>query len=370
MKFNCDKNTILKSISVAQDIISTRNVLSILSNVLLEAEDGGLRIKSSDLKVSFETTIPVEVIQPGTITVYCDKFNEILRSLPDGEIEFELDDNNQFNIKTRFKKITFNLKSITAEKFPELPAIDHESYFEFPQGDFIEMISNTIFAISDDETRYFMNGVYMEKMDNRLIMVASDGRRLSYVFRNIEGNFNDIKGIIIPAKILTLLRKILPGEGNLFLAITEKNIFIKFGSYKFSSNLIEGKFPNYHKVIPEKQEKTVKVLKNELESAVKRVSLMVEQKSRRVYLQITKDTMTVTSDMAEIGMAMEEIPCEYNGDDTTISIVLNCIYLLEPLREMKEDNVAIEFTSPDKTVSIKTVPDTHALHIIMPMQKK
>ena len=368
MKFNCEKNIILKSISIAQDVISSRNVISILSNVLLVAEDNGLFIKSSDLKVGFETVIPAEVIHPGSISVFCDKFYEILKSLPEGEIEFELGDNQVFFIKTRFKRIDFNLKSTLADKFPELPEIEHDHYFEVPQKDLIEMIGNTIFAISDDETRFFMNGVYMEKVDNKLIMVASDGRRLSFIFRNIEGNFNDIKGIIIPSKILMLLRRLLPGEGNLFLALTEKNIFIKFASYKFSSNLIDGKFPNYKKVIPEKQEYKVFVQKKDLENAVKRVSLMVEQKSRRVYLKIQRDNLVIASDQVEIGMAKEEIPCQCDGPEGTI--VLNYVYLLDPLKEMKEDKVCIEFTQKDKTISLRPEPDNNSVHIIMPMQKK
>ncbi|MBN1697195.1 MAG: DNA polymerase III subunit beta [Spirochaetales bacterium] len=369
MKFNCEKNIILKSIGIAQEIISSRNVLSILSNVLLETGENSLFIKSSDLKLSFETVIPVDVIQHGSVTVYCEKFFEIIRSLPDGEVEFELGEKNIFFIKPVFKKITFNLKSIAAEKYPEIPEIGHDEYFEFAQKDFITMIANTIFAISDDETRYFMNGVNCEKIDNRLIMVASDGRRLSYVFRNIDGNFNDIKSTIIPPKILTILKKLLPGEGNIYIAITDKNVFVKFGSYKFCSNLIDGKFPNYNKVIPEKQINAVTVSRDDLENAVKRVSLMVEQKSRRLYLHVKGDVMIVSSDEAEIGMAQEEISCESN-DEKEVTIVLNYMYLLEPLREMGEEKVSIEYTDPEKTITIKAIPDNNILHIIMPMQKK
>ncbi|MBN2531721.1 MAG: DNA polymerase III subunit beta [Spirochaetales bacterium] len=368
MKFNCEKNIILKAVSIAQDVISSHTVISILSNVLLIVENDSLYIKASDLKIGFETSIPVEVIHPGKISIFCDKFYEILRSLPDGEVEFEIGDNQMFYIKTRFKRIDFNLKSVSADKFPELPEISHDRYFEFSQKDLIEMIGNTIFAISDDETRFFMNGVYMEKVDNRLIMVASDGRRLSYIFRTIKGNFDDIKGIIIPAKILNILRKLLPGDGNLYIAITEKNIFIKFGSHKFSSNLIEGKFPNYQKVIPETQNYKITVQKSNLENAVKRVSLMVEQKSRRIYLYAQRDNLIISSDQVEMGMAKEEIPCQYGGPEGTI--VLNYVYLLDPLKEIKEDEICIQFTQTDKTVSVTTNPDNNSLHIIMPMQKK
>ena len=368
MNFNCDKNIVLKAISIAQEVISSRNVLSILSNVFLEASDGNLIIKSSDLKIGFETVIPIELKKSGSITIYCEKFYEILKSLPDGEIEFEVDENENFYIRPVFKKINFNIKSIKTDKFPEIPEVSHDLYFEFPQRDLIEMITNTIFAISEDETRFFMNGVYLEKTDDQLIMVASDGRRLSYISRPINREINDIKGIIIPPKILNILKKLLPGEGNLYFSITDKNIFVKYGTYKFFSNLIEGNFPNYNKVIPEKQDFSVVVDRKELENAIRRVSLMVEQKSRRLYLYIKNNTMIVSSEEVEIGMAKEEIQCEYQGEEVTI--VLNYIYLLEPLKEMTEEKICIEFTNPEKTVTLKAIPDNKALHIVVPMQKK
>jgi DNA polymerase-3 subunit beta len=368
MKFICDKEIILKEISTSYEVISTRNVLSILSNVYLEAENDILKIKSSDLKVGFESVIPVQVLIPGSVTVYCEKLLRILRELPSGDVEFELKDNMMFQINLLTKKINFQLKSVSSEKFPEIPDILENDMFEFSQKDFKEMVSSTIFAISDDETRYFMNGVYLEKIDNKIIMVASDGRRLSFIAKNIDGNFNDIKGLIIPSKILLIMSKLLPGEGNVLMAFSEKNIFIKFLNHKFSSNLIEGKFPNYQKVIPEKQQYKAIVEKKLIENAVKRVSVLVEQKSRRVYLLLTKDNMLISSDESEIGVAKEEISCQYDGPDSTL--ILNYMYLLDPIKEMKEENISIEFTNPEKTITIKPIPEKDVIHIIMPMQKK
>jgi DNA polymerase III subunit beta len=368
MKFTCDKEILFKEISTAYEVISTRNVLSILSNVYLETDQNQLYIKSSDLKIGFESSIAVQVAIPGSVTVYCEKLLKILRELPLGEIEFELKDNMMFEINPLQKKINFQLRSISTEKFPEFPDISETDAFEIAQQDFSEMVSNTIFAISDDETRFFMNGVYLEKADNKIIMVASDGRRLSFIAKNVDGSFNDIKGVIIPAKILSILNKLLPKEGNVKVAISDKNFFAKFLNHKFSSNLIEGKFPNYQKVIPEKQQYKIVVDKKLLENAVRRVSVLVEQKSRRVYLLINKDTIVVSSDESEMGVAKEEIICQYDGPEATI--ILNYIYLLDPLKEMSEENILIEFTNPEKTVTIKPLPERDIVHIIMPMQKK
>ncbi len=368
MKFICDKEIIFKEISTAYEVISTRNVLSILSNVYLEASDDRLKIKASDLKVGFETVIPIQGFVSGSVTIYCEKFLKILRELPSGEIEFTLMENMMLQIKPIAKKINFNLKSIASEKFPEMPDISENGSFEVSQKDFIEMVANTIFAISDDETRFFMNGVYLEKIDNKVILVASDGRRLSFISKSIEGSYEDVKGIIIPSKILSILNKLLQKEGMLLLSISEKNILISFSNHKFSSNLIEGKFPNYQKVIPDSQKYKIIVERKSLENAVRRVSVLVEQKSRRVYLVVANDVMTVSSDESEMGTAKEEIPCKYDGPESTI--ILNYIYLLDPIKEMAEENILIEFTNPEKTITIKPQPERDIIHIIMPMQKK
>ena len=365
MKFTCEKNTIQKEISVAQEIISTRNALSILSNVLLIAENNTLTIKATDLKVGFETQIPADVAEEGSTTVFCDKFLGILRSLPDGDIEFTQDD-NRLLIQPLFKKINFQLKSITGEKFPELQKISEDQYFEVSQKDIIEMINHTIFAVSDDETRYFMNGVYLEKQDGVLSMVATDGRRLSYISKSIDSTISQFDSVIIPPKILHLLRKLSSGEGNIKIAVGEKNIFLQFDSQRLSSSLIEGQFPNYKRVIPEQQKQEATIKKSPFEEALKRVSLLVEQKSRRIYLNLTEGNLTLTSEESEIGVAKEELECNYQGPDITIA--LNYLYLTEPLRVIDTEEILIRFSEPNKAISLLSNPEVDFFHIVMPMQ--
>jgi len=365
MKFTCHKNVILKEISIAQDIISSRNSLSILSNVLIEADDGILKIKATDLKVSFETQIPVEVSQAGSTTVYCDKFLGIIRSLPDGDVEFKLSD-GRLLINPLFGKINFQLKSIASEKFPEIMEIEDDKYFELPQTNLIDMISQTIFSVSDDETRYFMNGVYLEHQEGNLSMVATDGRRLSFIKKNLNSEIKDFNPVIIPTKILHLIKKLSSAEGNLYLAVSDKNIFVKFDNQKISSNLIEGQFPNYNRVIPEHQEFSISVSKTDLIEALRRVSLLVEQKSRRIYLTFSNGTITLNSEESEIGIAKEEINCDYEGDGLTVA--LNYLYLLEPLKVIEEDNISIKFTEANKAISIVSIPENDYFHIVMPMQ--
>jgi DNA polymerase-3 subunit beta len=365
MKFICEKNAFAREISFAQEIIASKNALSIMSNVLLEASEGSLNLKATDIKVSFETVIPVDTASPGAITVFCDKLSGILASIPEGDIEIEQDD-SKIVIKPTFKKVRFQLKTISSEKFPELPAAPEGAFFAVPAKDFKDMISQVIFAVSDDETRYFMNGVYIERFDGGLIMVSTDGRRLAYVKKEIDAEIPQFRGVIVPPKVLNLIAKRAPDEGMIELAITDKNIFISFGSYHISSVLIEGQFPNYQKVIPEQQKNKVSIRRNELLDALKRVSIFVEQKSRRTFFTLSSGVLVLASEESELGTAREEITCSYEGPDTTIA--LNYKYIEDPLRVISGEFINLEFTEPNRAITITPEEKTDFFHIVMPMQ--
>ncbi len=365
MKFTFDRDSLLKEIGIAQEIIATKNAISILSNVLLEADNGTLTIRATDIKVNFETKIPVEIIEPGSTTIFCDKFMSIISSLPQGEIEFEQNDIKIF-IRPATKKAKFQLKSITSDKFPEFTSPTNLSFFDIPVKEFKEMINQTVFSVSDDETRYFMNGVFMEKKEDKLQLIATDGRRLAYISKTFGISLPDFKGIIIPPKILTIINRRGYDEGPISIAVGEKNIFFRFGNYEFSSVLIEGQFPNYNRVIPESQSSFFEVNTKELMEALKRVSLLVEQKSRRIFLSVAPGTLTISSQETEIGTAKEEIPCMYSGSEITFA--LNYLYLEEPIKVIGSERIKIEFTEAMKAITLKAEPEKDFFHIVMPMQ--
>jgi len=365
MKFTCERNILLKEITIANEIIASKNAISILSNIYFDAQDGNLVIKATDSKVNFETIVPVDVLEQGSVTVYGDKFYGILNSIPDGEIEFEQID-NKINIKTSVKKAKFQLKSIASDKFPEFSAVGKD-FFQMPIRDFKEMIHETIFAISDDETRHFMNGVFFEKTKDKFIMVATDGRRLAYIEKPAPEEVSDFSGFIIPPKILNIVMKRGGDEGMAEISVTDKTIFIKFGSYKLSSVLIEGQFPNYRKVIPEDQNNSFTFKRQEMLDALKRVSLLVEQKSHRIFLGLSTGIASIYCEESDIGNAREEIPCVYEGEE--ISLSLNYRYLEEPFKAMGVDEIQIFFNEPTKAITIKPVPEKDFFHIVMPMQQ-
>lgn len=370
MKFTFDKDAMIKEISIAQEIIIMKNADSILSNIYISAENNTLFIKATDKAVNYETSLPVQVEEEGSTTVFCDKFISILNSLPEGEIEFKKNsDDNQTNIVIRpvGKKIKFQMKCLDKE-FPKLTSADNVPYFEVPSKELKEMISQTVFAVSNDETRYFMRGVYFEKKDDNLNLVATDGRRLSFASKNVLAGINDFPPAIVPVKVLNIILKHAPDEGNIEVAIVEKMIFFKFGSYKFASALLDGQFPSYGRVIPSSQSHNFQVEKSDLSNALKRVALMVDKKAGRMYFNIEPGVLKITSPQTDLGSADEEIPCQYA--DENFVIAFNYRYIEEPLKVISSNRVTFEFTEEMKAVTMKPEPAGDYFHIIMPMQKE
>ena len=189
---------------------------------------------------------------------------------------------------------------------------------------------------------------------------------MSFISKSFENQIPQFDPIIIPPKVLHLLRKLSSGEGNLKIAVGEKNLFMQFDSQKISSSLIDGQFPNYKRVVPEQQKYEAVIKRDVFEEALKRVSLLVEHKSRRIYLNLSEGNLTLTSEESEIGIAKEELECVYEGPDITIA--LNYLYLAEPLRVMDDAEIIIRFSEPNKAISLLSNPEKEFFHIVMPMQ--
>lgn len=367
MKFTFDRNSMINEIAIAQEIISTKNALSVLSNVLLIAEGGSLTIKATDIKVNFQTKIPVEIEEEGSTTVLCDKFMSILSALPEGEIEFNLLEKDNLItavIKHSEKKIKYQLNCTSQDKFPEIAIAEKVSFFEVPAKELKQMIAQTTFAVSEDETRYFMNGVNFEKKDDKLILVATDGRRLAYAEKAVLAGVDDFPAAIVHPKILNIVAKNASDEGNINVAVVDKMIFFKFGNYEFSAALIDGQFPNYTRVIPANQKYKFTVLKSDFVAALKRISIMID-KTGRISFGIAPGVLSITSKSSDLGDAKEEIPCQYDGDE--ISIAMNYRHIDSPLKVMDSEYITFEFTEALRAVTFRPEPAADYFHIIMPM---
>lgn len=367
MIFTFDKNTLVKEITTAQEIVSTKNALSILSNILLTAKDGKLFIRATDTKIELKTSVPVEIEEEGEATVLCDKFASVLKSLPDGDAKFELMESDHMTVAkvaSVAKRVKYQLNCTAKDKFPEEMKNEDLTFINVPSKDFKRMILQTAYAVSTDVTRYFMSGVYVEGKENMLVMTATDGRRLSHTEKDILLPRTEFKSAIVPPKILSVVSKHASNEGNIAFAVTDRLIFFKFGNYELSSSLVDGEYPNYRHVIPEKQSFKAVLPLNELVSAIKRISVMTD-KNGKIYFEIKNGSMSVSSSSADYGKASEEIPCEYEGAD--IMIALRCQHVIESLDVSGSEKIVFEFTDTLKACTLHALNDDKYFNVVMPM---
>ena len=378
MKFSFDKEVMIKAISIAKEVLSTKSTGSVLSNILIILEENSVLIKATDTKINYEARVLAQIFEQGSSIIYCDKFMEVLNSLPLGEIEFfqanngDDNKNDQFNdiiLRPVKEKIKFQIKCMAYKKFPDFSFVEDISYLEISSKELKAMIAQTLFAVSTEESRYFMNGVFFEKKDSNLALVATDGRRLSFVSKPLLTEVTDFPSVIVHPKILNMILKYAPNEGNIFIAIIEKKFFCRFLNYKISANLLEGQFPNYIRVIPKKQSFIFYVKKTDLANALnKHILLMLDKKFSRIYFSVSQGVLKITSFQSEMGSADEEISCEFSGEPYTFAFNFN--YIEEPLREITTETIAFEFTEEMKAVTMRPEPAQDYFHIIMPMQKE
>ena len=364
MKFVCNKNTILKELSNALDFTSQRNTLAVYANVCLILEGNNLTLKATDQKMSYVSEMTVDGLENGSTTVVCDKFLNIIKNLPDSNIIFE-DSEDKIKIKPEGSSIEFKLRTIEASAFPSLVFGDESGYFRVSQKDFTDMIGQVSFAVSDDESKYAMNGALLEKDGTSLIMVGTDGRRLSYINRQIGTEIPDFPKATIPSRFLNLIKKLSVGEGDFEINVGNNSISLRFGTCTISSSLIKNDFPAYRRVIPENQSRVCIVNINTLSDALKRVSLLVENKFKKIILEFNENKLTVYCDESDVGAGREEIDCKYDGEPQRCA--MNYTYLLSPLKVMDGEEARIEFSEPGRPFTVKSEPERDYLHVIMPM---
>ncbi len=365
MKFICQRDTILKEIEHANNFTSQRNALSISSNVLIENFQNVLTIKSTDQKMGFSTSFPVITEVPGATTVTCDKFQSILKSLPSVDLVFS-DDDGKINISIQGNdSVKFNLKTISATNFPDLVQCD-EQFFSISQRDYFDMIAKTTFSVGTDETKFFLTGVYMEKNpEGQLVMVSTDGKRLSCSRKVFEQDIPDFKPCIIPVKFLNQLVAIGSGEGLFSLAITQSHIFADINGHVIYSSLITGNYPAYQKVIPQSFSHECDVKISSLLDGLGQVALCVDSSSKKIYIDLDKNGMLLSSENSEIGDAKIMVNCLYDGPQTTIPF--NYSFMQVPLKLMETENVKICFNSSSTAVALMPNPEKDYIFVIMPM---
>ncbi len=368
MEFVCSKGEIQKSLSHAEGIVSAKTTLSILSNVLLETKNNGLELSATDLEVGFRTLIPAEISTPGAITIQAKKLSDIIKSFNTGNLNFALGEQNRMAISAEDPKVKANFKimGIPKDDYPSIPAFTEEKTFTLSQGLLKVMIRKTILSASTDEARYFLNGIYFEKKDGRLNLVATDGKRLSFISVNLEESGLEDFNVIIPSKVLHELIKILKEEGTCRISLTDSKVFFQMDESELVSNLLEGQFPDYHQVVPSESTNIITLENIAFSEAIKRVSHMVDPKIAQIRMDISENKITLYGYHPDFGEAKDELEVDYKGDE--LQIAFNYNYLLAALKEIDRKDILFKMTTNKSPVILKGVDEEDYFSVVMPMK--
>jgi DNA polymerase III subunit beta len=362
MKFSVSKDKLLEGLSTVQNVVSTRTTLPILSNVLLQAVEGELRLTTTDLDVGVRGRVEAQVERTGATTLPARRLFSIVRELPAAEIYAEIDTKNLASIRSGSSY--FKIMGLPEEEFPPLARFENAKEFLIAQKDLKDALRKTSYAISTDETRYVLNGILFSFKDNKLTAVATDGRRLALVDLELEFPRSQEIDVIIPTKAVLELQRLVKEEGEVKLSIGENQIAFELNDALLVSKLIEGNYPNYRQVIPAEAKERITLEREIFLNAVRRVSLLASEKSNSVKLIFTKGNMDIVAVTPDVGEAKESLPVMYKGKD--FSIAFNPEFLMAPLRNLPNDEVFLDLIDEMSPGVIKI----HGafLYVLMPMR--
>jgi DNA polymerase-3 subunit beta len=362
MKFSVSKEKLLAGLQTVQNVVSTRTTLPILSNVLLQADGDQLRLTTTDLDVGVSGGIVAQIERPGATTLPARRLATIVRELPAAEIQVEVDSKNVASI--RCGQSFFKILGLPEEEFPPLPRFDDTRTFTIPQQLLRDALKKTSYAISTDETRYVLNGILFSFKENKLTLVATDGRRLALVDLEIEFPRSQEVDIIVPTKAVTELGRLLGDEGDVRLSVGENQVSFQINDTLLASKLIEGNYPNYRQVIPGDAKERITLERELFLNAVHRVSLLSSEKSNSVKLVFTKNNIEIAANTPDVGEARESLAVSYKGRE--FSIAFNPEFLQAPLRALPNDEIYLDLIDEMSPGVIKI--QSPFLYVLMPMR--
>ncbi len=363
MDIRADKNELLGKISLGVNISSSKaTTLPILSNLLLETQKNKIKIVATDMEVGVLTSSAAIVKEEGSVTVPARKFYDIIRELPDGELDIQVSKNHTVQIKSG--RSVFKVMGMDKEDYPQLPEPSLENAIEIEQSVLKEAIQLTSFAVSRDETRYVLNGILLSVKGDVFKCVATDGRRLAYFETKLAAKQKKEAEIIIPNKAAQELSKLLTWEGSAQIAVFQNKAVFCVGGTFLSASLIEGKFPNYEQVVPKGKTTTAQVNRNEFLQCLRRAALLTSTEAPSVKLDFLKGRVMITARTPNLGEAKEELESQMEGKEMTIGF--NPDYLLDALKNLETENVTVSLSDSDKPGVIGGKEGY--LYVIMPMQ--
>jgi len=361
MKVKIEKDTLLNGIQKVQNIITTKSTLPILSNILLESTQGNLKLTATDLDIGISCVIPVETHEPGIITVPAKRFSDIIKDLPTNMVNIATKKNNLITIET--ESCQFKIMGLAPEDFPKLPEFKDVEVINLEQASLKQMLALTSFAVSLDETRYILNGILFKIHHNNLTLVATDGKRLAVVERVLKQNIDKEIQIIVPLKAIQELNRNLQDEGDLSLLLGHNQALFDLKGVVIIARLIEGEFPDYQQVIPPLSENKIHIPREDFLWAIRRAALLSTPDYQAVKLETFKNKLVVSKSTPDIGESREEVSVEYKGKEMAIGF--NPTYLIDVLKNLKEESVEFEITDSEKPGVIRI---NGYVYIVLPMR--
>jgi DNA polymerase-3 subunit beta len=362
IKFKVSKEKFLEGLQRVQNVVSTRTTLPILSNVLLQATNDGVRLSTTDLDVAVRCNVAAEVGKAGATTLPARKLFAIVKEVPGAELEVEVDERNAAAI--RCGSSYYKIMGLPEDEFPKFPQADGAKKLKMKQAALREALRLTAYAASSDETRYVLNGVYLSFKGEKLTVVATDGRRLALTETDLEIPKGGETELILPSKAVAELQRLLTDDGETTITVSENQIIFDLDGTTLASKLIEGAYPNFRQVIPTETKERIALEREVLLGALHRASLLANEKSASVKLGFTKNQLTISAITPEVGEAKETLSIIYKGKD--LAIAFNPQYFMDPLRSLTADEVFLELTDELSPGVLKI--NAPFLYVLMPMR--
>ena len=373
MKFSIDRSALLTALQHVHSVVERRNTIPILSNVLIEAKEDGVYLTATDMDIAVIEKINLEkseVMQLGTITTSAQMLYDIVRKLPENiKVELLSEKNDRLGIKA--SSSSFALNCLPSEDFPSISQEEFKFTFSLETDDLIRLIDKTSFAMSLEETRYYLNGIYLHAVKDsdgeKLRTVSTDGHRLSRVDMNIPEGANEIPGVIVPRKTIMEIRKLLEDHSDIInLSLSDNKIKLSFSNVILTSKLLDGTFPDYSRVIPEQNNKTVTISNQLLSEAVDRVSTVSTDKTRAIKVNISKGNLVISATNPDKGSASESLDVVYDGEE--VEIGFNSKYELDVARQIKGNEIIIKLSDSVSPTLVYDKDDKGVLFVLMPMR--
>ena len=371
MKITIERAAFLKSLGHVQSVVERRNTILILSNVKMEAGDNRLRLNATDLDLDVVESVEDEVVTPGATTAPAHTLYDIVRKLPEGA-QVELDsEGNAERLTLRSGRSTFTLACLPAGDFPSMVEDDQPHNFSLSAADLRGLVDHTRFAISTEETRYYLNGIYLHAADEEgvamLRAVATDGHRLARFQVPLPAGAAGMPGVIVPRKTVQELRKLVDETEELVeVALSDTKIRFRFDGIVLTSKLIDGTFPDYERVIPSGNDKLMDVPCKMFADAVDRVSTISTEKSRAIKFSLNKGSLTLSATSLDDGSAVEEL--EVGFDSEPMEIGFNSRYVLDITQQIEGENAQFALADAASPTIVRDVTDANALYVLMPMR--